>query len=174
MCGTSSYGEFLVIMVKRYDQTQVFRFSGYKVKKRIDISKLIKYSPPLIPNVDDADYIKFISENRNFDVCVADFDFNAVVVINKEGKFRFRYRGAPCLNRNAFCPVGIVTDSQSQILTVDHYNSCIHILDQGGCFLCLIDNCGLQFPCGICLDTKGNIYVAERNTGKVKKIQYCL
>lgn len=160
-------------MVKRYDQTQVLRFSGSNVKKRIDISIFVKKkSLPLFPNVDDVEYIKFIFEDRNFDFGVA--DFNAVVVIDKEGKFRFRYRGAPFFNRNVFCSVGIVTDSQSRTLTVDHYNSCIHILDQDGFFLCLIDNCGLQFPCGICLDTKGNIYLAERNTGKVKKFHYCL
>lgn len=35
VCGTSSYGEFLVIMVNRYDQIQVLRFSaGSKVKKK--------------------------------------------------------------------------------------------------------------------------------------------
>lgn len=93
----------------------------------------------------------------------------AVVIVDQNGKLRFRYTSVGRL----FQPVGIVTDSQSRILISDYINNLIHILNQDGRLQRYIDNSYVQFPSGLYIDKNDNLFVAESATGKVKKIQYC-
>lgn len=95
----------------------------------------------------------------------------SVIVVDQTGNLRFTYKGPP--TKRQFDPIGVATDSQSRILTVDGYDYRIHIIDQDGKFLRFIDSCDLQNPCDLCLDTQDNLFVAEKRSGKVRKIQYC-
>lgn len=80
--------------------------------------------------------IKYISKNRNLDICVSDCVAGAVVVVNQTGKFRFRHKGINSKNSwRPFKPFGITTDNQGWILTSDWYNQIIHILDWDGLLL---------------------------------------
>ncbi|XP_062617497.1 uncharacterized protein LOC134279152 [Saccostrea cucullata] len=165
VCSTSS-GDLLVIMKRDDKLTKVVRYSGSKEKQSIQFDDKGKplYSP--------GDYSRYITENRNLDICVSDCRANAVVVVNQAGELRFRYNGyTPPRKNRPFYARGITTDSQSHILTADNNNDCVHIIDQDGQFLCYIDG-GLSQPWGLCTDTNDNLFVAQFGNNQVKKIKY--
>ncbi|XP_056003575.1 uncharacterized protein LOC130049690 [Ostrea edulis] len=134
--GTAS-GDLLVTMHSNDEtQSKIVRYSGSTE------TQTIQFDDQGRPLYSSGDYSKYLSENRNLDICVTDIEAKAVVVVNHQG----------------------------HILTV--VNALIHILDQDGQFLGHIENCGLGRPWGLCVDMRGNLFVAEWNTTKVKKIQY--
>ncbi|XP_065937880.1 uncharacterized protein [Magallana gigas] len=167
LCVTST-GDLLVTMGNNNGtESKVVRYTGSTKKQTIQFDDECK---PLYSGSYD---MKYITENRNHDVCVADCRAGVVVVVNQDGKLRWRYTGHPLVTKNKpFEPRGITTDSQSCILTADFYNNCIHILDQNGQFLLYIDNCDLRYPYGLCVDNNDNLFVCECFEGNVKKIKY--
>ncbi|XP_061168867.1 tripartite motif-containing protein 2-like [Saccostrea echinata] len=146
-------------------QAKVVRYHGAIKKETIQFSNKGK---PLYSDSEE----KYITENRNLDICISDSEAKAEVVFNRGGKLRFRYNGqTPAPENEPFSPQGITTDSQSHILTADYNNHCIHIIDQDGQFLRYIDY-GLIYPWGLCTDTNDNLFVPEWQNNKVKKIKY--
>ncbi|XP_062571120.1 tripartite motif-containing protein 2-like [Saccostrea cucullata] len=164
----SSSGDILVVMFNDDEtESKVVRYSGSTEKQTIQFENESK------PLYSGKNRIKYITENRNLDICLSDWEACAVVVVSDTGNLRFRYTGHPSSSKNKpFRPYGIATDSQSHILTADFDNHCIHVLDEDGKFINYIDNAELENPYGICVDKNDYLFVAEYHTGNVKKIKY--
>lgn len=165
LCVTSADDLLVVVVSDNGEATKVVRYSGSTEQQIIQFNDK---GDPLY----SYDNSKYVIENRNLDICVADFDAGAVVVVNHAGKFRFSYTGPPYSTKDIFKPRGITTDSQGRILVADCNNDRIHILDQDGVFLRFIESNSLHTPWGLCVDTKDNLFVAESSTGTIKMIKY--
>ncbi|XP_061196006.1 uncharacterized protein LOC133204288 [Saccostrea echinata] len=165
VCSTFS-NDLLVTMNSDDGQSKVIRYSGSTEKHTI------QFDNKGVPLYSSDVFLKYVCENRNLDICVADNGASAVVVVNQEDELRFRYTGYPSSSKEPFCPYGITTDSQGHILISENLKSCIHILDQDGQFLQFLGNCILQSPWGLCVDNKDSLFVAQSSNGIVKKIKY--
>lgn len=119
------YGDFLVIMTSD-DKKQT------KIMRYIDSTEnqSIQWDDQGRPLYSSSVTTKFITENKNLDICVADRGACVVVVVSAAGQLRFRYYG----HQESFKPTGIATDSQGMILISDFETHLIHILDENGNF----------------------------------------
>ncbi|XP_048739455.1 uncharacterized protein LOC125653835 [Ostrea edulis] len=165
LCVTAS-GDLLVAAYSD-DQTQskIVRYINSTEKQTLQFDDDGK------PLFSGNNFIKYIAENGNMDICVADNGAPAVVVINQDGKLRFRYDGHCTTTNEGFHPFGITTDSRKHILIADSNNHCIHILNEDGQFQVFI-SIDLCDPWGLCVDKNDHLHVAELISGNVKKIRY--
>jgi hypothetical protein len=74
----------------------------------------------------------YITENRNSDIIVSDYD--RVVVTERRGRHRFSYTGPPSGSR--LYPQGVCTDALSHILLCD--DNTVQMIDKDGHFLSLL------------------------------------
>lgn len=95
----------------------------------------------------------FITENNNEDVVVSDCD-RAVVVTDREGRYRFSYTGHP--SGTVIYPRGICTDSLSHILVCDIFTETVHMINKDGQFLMYLlkQSQGIIKPSSLYFDTR--------------------
>ncbi|XP_078330269.1 uncharacterized protein LOC111117373 [Crassostrea virginica] len=168
LCCTRS-GDILVYLYTgsgRESKNKIIRYQGENIKQEISNDGQGN------PIFKDGNCSLFMSENNNGDVCVSDVNADTVFVVDKTGRVRFRYDGTPAGREESFNPRGIVTDALSQIIVADYNNDCLHILDQNGQFLRCVDDCGLEEPVGLSMDSEGRLWVGSWKSGEIKVIEY--
>ncbi|XP_061186768.1 uncharacterized protein LOC133194883 [Saccostrea echinata] len=163
---TSTKSGDILVSLYNGDQNKIVRYQGQKVKQEIfkDENEKLIYG--------GGKWTLFVAENNNEDICVSDRNGDAVVVVDKTRRVRFRYDSTPAIGKKKFDPNQLVTDSLSQIIVADWTNDCLHILDQDGEFLRCVDNCELSRPLGLILDSDERLWVGLYEKGEVKVIQY--
>nr|XP_022312070.1 B-box type zinc finger protein ncl-1-like [Crassostrea virginica] len=162
-------GDILVHVYKGngpQSKNKIIRYQGQNIQQEISNDGQGN------PIFKDGEYALFMSENNNGDVCVSDVNAKAVVVVDKTGRVRFRYDGTPARKEESFDPRYIVTDALSQIIVTDYNNNCLHVLDQNGQFLRCVDDCGLEEPVGLSVDSAGRLWVGSWKSGEIKVVEY--
>ncbi|XP_062580034.1 uncharacterized protein LOC134242042 [Saccostrea cucullata] len=157
--------DFLVCL-RTTDQTEskVVRYSSSG-----DVLQEIQYDSQYQPLFKDATYVV---ENGNGDICVADYDKKAVIVVDKFGIFRFSYTGNKA-SKEKFDVSSLTTDSMHHIIITDYYKDKIHMLDRDGRFLrYIIPDQGIRRPRAVCVVREGELMVGECIKGMIKRIKY--
>ncbi|XP_061186272.1 uncharacterized protein LOC133194307 [Saccostrea echinata] len=114
---------------------------------------------------------RYITENRNGDVIVSDYYFEAIVVIEREGKHRFSYTGPPVGPRVA--PRGVCTDALSHILVCDYNTNTIQMIDKNGQFLSLILTDQQEEPYSLGYDDRAHLlWVGSNRNNRVCVYRY--
>ncbi|XP_061179556.1 uncharacterized protein LOC133188193 [Saccostrea echinata] len=156
--------DFLVCL-RSADETEskVVRYSSSG-----DVLQEIQYDSEYQPLFGKTHYVV---ENGNSDICVADWDKDAITVVDKFGIFRFSYTGNKA-SQEEFKPGSLTTDSMHHIIIMDDKNK-IHMLDRDGRFLSyIIPDQGIKRPRAVCIVREGELMVGECITGVVKRIKY--
>lgn len=152
-------GEILVGMMKG-NQGKIIRYSEEGTKIHSIHKTYLHQSLYERPN--------YLTESVNGDICTSDSAKEAVIVVNKAGKFRFNYKG----QKPKFIPYGICTDIHRHIMVCDGHCKDVHLLDQDGQFLFLILNQQEHCPQGLCVDDNYSLFVGQGSINEVTVYQY--
>ncbi|XP_062587190.1 uncharacterized protein LOC134248830 [Saccostrea cucullata] len=159
----------LLVSMRSMDTTQsrVVRYSGIKEKQKIQFDR---DGQPLFSTGVEKTVI-LLTENGNGDICAADCYGKMVVVVDSSGPLRFKYTGilSNQSKYREFSPSHIATDVCTQILISDKSNNIVHIIDSDGNFVRYIKQ-----PCdgGLSIDTDHNLFIGDKDTGKIQVIKY--
>uniref|UniRef100_K1PSP5 DNA damage-binding protein 1 n=1 Tax=Magallana gigas TaxID=29159 RepID=K1PSP5_MAGGI len=124
VCATLE-GDLLVSMTS--DDEKTAKIVKYRNTKALKEYYHDLRGRPLFPTGDTALHV---TENRNWDVCVAVSSAQVVIVLNGLGAVRFKYSDKS--GKKEFRPMGIATDGQCHIMVTDYFNSRVHVLDKDG------------------------------------------
>nr|XP_022297212.1 uncharacterized protein LOC111106714 [Crassostrea virginica]XP_022297213.1 uncharacterized protein LOC111106714 [Crassostrea virginica] len=161
ICYTRSRG--MLVSLQMSERNKIVYYRGEEITMEIDKDE---HGNHIFRNGHD---MLHVTKNINGDICVTDENAKTVIVVNNEGRVRFRYNG---IRARSFEPRCIVTDSLGHILVTELSFECIYILSQDCNLLRCVENCNLDTPCALSVDNQGSMWVGLYYKGNIKVIQY--
>ncbi|XP_056001215.1 uncharacterized protein LOC125653282 [Ostrea edulis] len=162
-------GDIIVSLWNDSNQLKLVRYSGGVLTQEIQYDE---HGQPLFKA--DAGYIALgIALNRNRDICVADWNARAVLLLDHSGKLKQKYISQASSAGYPFSPRYIATDSKCHVLVTDWRNNWVHVLDVDGQLLAISEISDLRNPWGICVDNQDNMWLTE-TSGRVRIIRYLI
>ena len=107
-----------------------------------------------------------------------------ISTIAGNGQFRFAGDGGPATNSQLYAPYGVVSDAAGNFYIADSANNRIRKVTPGGTITTIAGTGApgysgdggpataamLYSPYGVALDTAGNIYIADTNNNRIRKV----
>ncbi|KAJ8299863.1 hypothetical protein KUTeg_022610 [Tegillarca granosa] len=115
-----------------------------------------------------------VVENINQDIWVMEEFNQCIVVLDKNGKYKFTYKGPEEYEMSEeFIPYDIAHDHRGNILVADCHNQAIHLVNKRGRFLqyILLEQDRLYHPSSVTVDSEGKLWVGC-NCGQVFVMKY--
>ncbi|XP_061165675.1 uncharacterized protein LOC133174586 [Saccostrea echinata] len=166
VCCTMNGDLFISMRSIRKGHSRVLKYAG--TKETLNIQYNNKGKALFSINVS---FALHLAENRNRDICIADYGGRNVVVLDALGRLRFNYRGTFSNKgeKSAFKPSHFATDVKYQMVVSDIANNIVHLIDCNGAFLRYL---GYHCTGGLSLDIDGNLVIGDLMSGKIKVIRY--
>ncbi|MDX2306036.1 MAG: hypothetical protein NW226_24715 [Microscillaceae bacterium] len=133
----------------------------------------------------DAQGNLYIADQSNNRIRKVDALTGIITTIAGTGDFGFQGDGGPANQANLANPVAVLVDAQGNILVSDLLNNRIRKIDaQTGIITTIAGNgdanysgdggnalnASLSSPFGLALDTQGNLYIADQNNNRIRKV----
>ncbi|XP_061190361.1 uncharacterized protein LOC133198257 [Saccostrea echinata] len=111
---------------------------------------------------------RFLAENRNGDICIADGVSKKVFALSPKGNVCFSYKPSGIIS--GYGARTVATDKKCNIL-VAYPNDGIHVLNSiGNCLLILKE---VAYPTACCVSLKDSLFVCSKD-GDIKEITYLM
>ena len=109
----------------------------------------------------------------------------ALNVIAGTGKAGYSGDGGPAVDARLNAPTGLFVERDGGLLVADHHNGCIRQVNPSGVIIVIIGRCGhqgfsgdggpatsakLNDPIGVTEDTSGNLYIADEQNARIRKV----
>ncbi len=124
-------------------------------------------------------YIADTANNR-----IREVDDNGIITtVAGNGSFGYSGNGGAATNASFGTPSGVVLDASGNLYIADSANNCIRKVNTNGIIITVAGggtgglgdggtatNASLYYPVGVALDAMGNLYIADRNSNRIRKV----
>ena len=128
----------------------------------------------------------YIADANNSRIRKVDHATGVITTVAGNGTFGFNGDGGLATNAVLNHPYGVALDSAGNIYIADHYNSRIRRVDHTTGIITTVagngtagysgdgsaTNASLNYPYGVALDSAGNIYIADFDNSRIRKVDH--